>query len=77
MTDTITGSQVDLEAGQPDIIFFFNAGLLSNPAHIEFRYRLTGYDAEWTSTRSHSARYRRLSPGKYRFEVQARNSGEE
>jgi ligand-binding sensor domain-containing protein/signal transduction histidine kinase len=77
ITDTISGSQVDLEAGQPDIIFFFNAGLLSTPAHIEFRYRLTGYDPEWTSTRAHSARYRRLSPGKYRFEVQARNSGEE
>jgi ligand-binding sensor domain-containing protein/signal transduction histidine kinase len=77
MTDSITGPHVDLEAGQPDVIFFFNAGLLSNPAHIEFRYRLTGYDAEWTSTRAHSARYRRLSPGKYRFEVQARNSGEE
>src|SRR6266550_2266539 len=77
VTDTISGPHVDLEAGQPDIIFFFNAGLLSNPAHIEFRYRLTGYDAEWTSTRAHSARYRRLSPGKYRFEVQARNSGEE
>jgi ligand-binding sensor domain-containing protein/signal transduction histidine kinase len=77
VTDSITGSHVDLEAGQPDVIFFFNAGLLSNPAHIEFRYRLTGYDAEWTSTRSHSARYRKLSPGKYRFEVQARNSGEE
>jgi ligand-binding sensor domain-containing protein/signal transduction histidine kinase len=77
VTDSITGSQVDLEAGQPDVIFFFNAGLLSNPAHIEFRYRLTGYDAEWTSTHSHSARYRRLPPGKYSFEVQARNSGEE
>ena len=77
VTDSITGSHVDLEAGQTDIIFLFNAGLLSNPAHIEFRYRLAGYDAEWTSTRSHSARYRRLSPGKYRFEVQARNSGEE
>ena len=76
-TDTTSGSRADLEAGQPDIIFFFNAGLLSNPAHIEFRYRLAGYDAEWTSTRSHSARYRRLSPGKYTFEVQARNSGEE
>jgi ligand-binding sensor domain-containing protein/signal transduction histidine kinase len=76
-TDSSTGANVDLEAGQPDVIFFFNAGLLSNPAHIEFRYRLTGYDAEWTSTRSHSARYRRLSPGNYRFEVQARNSGEE
>ncbi len=77
VTDSVTGPHVDLEAGQPDIIFFFNAGLLSNPGHIEYRYRLTGYDAEWTSTRAHSARYRRLSPGKYRFEVQARNSGEE
>ena len=76
-TDSTTGLRADLEAGQPDIIFFFNAGLLSNPAHIEFRYRLAGYDPEWTSTRSHSARYRRLSPGNYRFEVQARNSGEE
>lgn len=76
-TDTTSGSRADLEAGQPDIIFFFNAGLLSNPAHIEFRYRLAGYDAEWTSTRSHSARYRRLSPGNYSFEVQARNSGDE
>lgn len=76
-TDTTSGSRADLDAGQPDIIFFFNAGLLSNPAHIEFRYRLAGYDAEWTSTRSHSARYRRLSPGNYTFEVQARNSGEE
>jgi ligand-binding sensor domain-containing protein/signal transduction histidine kinase len=76
-TDSSTGAHVELEAGQPDVIFFFSAGLLSNPAHIEFRYRLTGYDPEWTSTRSHSARYRRLSPGNYRFEVQARNSGEE
>jgi ligand-binding sensor domain-containing protein/signal transduction histidine kinase len=75
-TDTVSGSRADLEAGQPDIIFFFNAGL-SNPAHIEFRYRLAGYDAEWTNTRSHSARYRRLSPGNYTFEVQARNAGEE
>ena len=76
-TDSTTGSRADLEPGQPDIIFFFNSGLLSNPAHIEFRYRLAGYDAEWTSTRSHYARYRRLSSGNYRFEVQARNSGEQ
>ena len=76
-SDLATGNRVDLEAGQPDVLFFFNSGLLSNLAHIEFRYRLTGYDSEWTSTRSHVARYRRLSPGKYTFEVQARNSGEE
>jgi ligand-binding sensor domain-containing protein/signal transduction histidine kinase len=78
-TDVISaapGSGIDLEAGQPDLLLFFNGKLLSNPAHIEFRYRLTGYDAEWTYTRARVARYRRLPPGNYRFEVQARGGGE-
>lgn len=72
-----TNSRVDLEAGQTDVVFFFNAKLLSNPSHIEFRYRLTGYDAEWTYTRARVARYRHLPPGNFHFEVQARSSGEE
>ena len=76
ISDIMTGPRVDIEAGQPDIIFFFNTGLLSNPAHIEYRYRLAGYDSDWTNTRSHTARYKRLTRGNYRFEVQARNSGE-
>lgn len=75
--DLATGSRVDLEAGQPDVLFFFNSRLLSNLGHVEFRYRLAGYDSEWTTTRSHVARYRRLPSGKYTFEVQARNSGED
>ncbi len=75
--DLATGNKVDLEAGQPDVLFFFNSRLLSNLGHVEFRYRLTGYDSEWTTTRSHVARYRRLPSGKYTFEVQARNSGED
>src|SRR5579859_238687 len=69
--------RIDLEAGHTDILLYFNAKLLSNPAHIEFRYRLAGYDAGWTSTRARAARYRRLPPGTYHFEVQARGSGEE
>jgi len=75
--DVTTGNRVDLEAGQPDILFFFNSRLLSNLGHAEFRYRLTGYDSDWTTTRLRVARYRRLPPGKYTFEVQARNSGED
>jgi signal transduction histidine kinase/ligand-binding sensor domain-containing protein len=75
-SDAITGEHVDLEAGQPDVIFFFNSKVLTNPEHVEFRYQLAGYDSEWTSTRAHAARYRRLPPGDYHFEVQARNSGE-
>ncbi len=77
VTDPTRGSHLDLEAGQRDILLFFNAKLLANPAHVEFRYRLTGYDTDWTITRAHVARYRRLPAGKYTFEVQARSGGEE
>jgi signal transduction histidine kinase len=68
---------VDLEAGHSDLLLFFHAKLLSNPSHLEFRYRLTGYDSTWTTTRAHAARYRHLPPGNYTFEVQARRSGED
>jgi ligand-binding sensor domain-containing protein/signal transduction histidine kinase len=70
-------SQLDLDAGQPDIRFFFTAKLLSNPNHIQFRYRLNNYDADWTTTRAQTARYYRLPPGHYNFEVQARIAGDQ
>lgn len=73
---SITGDHAEIEASQSDVTFLFNAINLSNPSQIEFRYRLVGYDAEWTTTHARMARYRRLPPGKYSFEVQARNSGE-
>jgi ligand-binding sensor domain-containing protein/signal transduction histidine kinase len=76
-SDQATGDRVDLEAGQPDVLIFFNSRPLSSLGHVEYRYRLSGYDSEWTTTRSHLARYRRLPPGNYTFEVQARNSGED
>lgn len=71
------GSSIELKAEQSDLLFLFNAKLLANPAHVEYRYRLDRYDTEWTDTHAHSARYHRLPAGKYRFEVQARASGEE
>jgi ligand-binding sensor domain-containing protein/signal transduction histidine kinase len=71
-----SGGRVEIQAGQSDLIFLFNAIHLSNPSQIEFRYRLDGYDTDWTTTHGRTARYKRLSPGKYTFEVQARNSGE-
>ena len=70
------GSSLVLEAGEPDVLFFFWAKLLSDPAKVQYRYRLAGYDRDWTLTKARVARYRRLSPGSYRFEVQARNSGD-
>jgi ligand-binding sensor domain-containing protein/signal transduction histidine kinase len=77
LSNAVKGNKVDLEADQPDIVFFFKTGALTNPAHIEFRYRLVGYDSEWTNTYAHYASYRRLPAGRYQFEVQARNSGED
>lgn len=77
VSNAINGPHVDLEADQPDVVFFFKTGPLANPAHVEFRYRLVGYDPDWTNTRAHTASYRRLPAGHYQFEVQARNSGED
>jgi signal transduction histidine kinase len=71
-----SGSHVDLDAGQPQSIFFFNAGPSHSSAQVEYRYRLTNYDTDWTTTRTGEARYHRLDFGKYNFEVQARNVGE-
>ena len=72
---TSSSEEIDLEPGHTDLLLFFNAKLLANPAHVEFRYRLAGYDAAWTTTRARIARYRRLPPGTYHFDVQARRAG--
>jgi signal transduction histidine kinase len=73
------GASVVLDPGHPEIILFFGAtkpgGHVANDK-TEFRYRLDDYDSDWTITRSRLAHYRRLSPGRYRFEVQAREPGE-
>ena len=66
---------VRLDAGNRDVIFFFNADT-SPEQPLEYRYQLSGYDANWTVTENRMAHYRRLVPGNYRFQVQARRPGE-
>jgi ligand-binding sensor domain-containing protein/signal transduction histidine kinase len=61
-----------LRPGAPEMLIYFWAKRLSNAGQVQFRYRLAGYDHAWTETRARVARYRRLPPGHYRFEVQAR-----
>lgn len=69
---------VALQPERPEAAFFFGADGASTPdsAAVEFRYRLDGYDPTWTVTREHVAHYRRLPPGGYTFEVQARLPGQ-
>jgi ligand-binding sensor domain-containing protein/signal transduction histidine kinase len=68
--------RVDIKPSEQDITFFFDAKLLANPRQVEFRYRLAGYDSGWITTQARYARYHRITPGTYTFEVEARNAGE-
>jgi signal transduction histidine kinase/ligand-binding sensor domain-containing protein len=68
-------NNLELSPGLEDLVFQFNSQNLANPAQMEFRYKLDGYDRDWTVTRSRGAHYRKLPPGHYRFLVDARNAG--
>lgn len=63
-----------LPAGPNSIDFLFSALTFVNEDRVRFRYRLLGLDDAWQGTRGRSARYDRLPPGRYTFEVLARNS---
>jgi ligand-binding sensor domain-containing protein/signal transduction histidine kinase len=64
-----------LSPGLQDLAFQFSSKNLGNPEQVEFRYKLDGYDHDWTKTHSRGAHYRQLPPGHYRFMVDARNAG--
>ncbi|QHN03220.1 histidine kinase [Granulicella sp. WH15] len=67
--------EISLDPSHSEIVFFFaTASHADSP--VEFRYRLYGSDSDWTVTDGRVAHYRRLAPGRYRFEVQARTKGE-
>ncbi len=68
-------SPVSLDAGNREVIIFFSSDARPDRP-TEYRYQLSGYDANWTVTENRVAHYRRLIPGKYRFQVQARRPGE-
>ncbi|HTZ58366.1 MAG TPA: two-component regulator propeller domain-containing protein [Acidobacteriaceae bacterium] len=74
-TDVDVTQGLTLSPGLEDVILQFNSQNLANPAQVEFRYKLDGYDRDWTKTRYRTAHYRQLPPGHYRFLVEARNAG--
>jgi ligand-binding sensor domain-containing protein/signal transduction histidine kinase len=67
--------KLKLAPGLDDLVLLFNAQNLGDPSQMEFRYKLDGYDRDWTVTRSRGAHYRQLPPGHYRFLIDARNAG--
>lgn len=60
--------------GARDVEFRFTAPVFSAPERVFFKYRLKGYDPHWSNaTVSRSLRYSHLPPGRYQFEVMARD----
>lgn len=68
-------SRVMLEKGDRDITLRFTALSYTAPQKNMFRYRLFGFEEEWTtSNESRTARYTNLDPGTYTFKVIGSNS---
>ena len=69
------GDPTRIPAGKGSLQFQFTALSLSAPGNVAFRYLLEGFDEDWSEvTATRTARYSKVSPGKYRFRVVARNN---
>ncbi|HFE65231.1 MAG TPA: PAS domain S-box protein [Caldithrix sp.] len=59
---------------QNHLTFYFHGISLSAPQKIRYRYRLDGFDTNWSPlTEENRATYSNLPPGRYTFRTQARN----
>lgn len=66
------GSEVRIPSSVSLTAFVFRGlSFKTRPEAMIYRYRLTGYDEEWQTTRAHRVEYENLGPGSYRFEVKA------
>src|SRR6185295_9128706 len=61
--------------GERSLAFRFTALAYDAPERLRFRYRLEGFEKEWTDAAANrEARYTRVPPGNYTFRVMARNN---
>jgi signal transduction histidine kinase/ligand-binding sensor domain-containing protein len=66
------GGTLRLPAGQHALEIRFTALEFSSPEKLRFRYRMEGLETDWTwANGSRTARYSRLPPGRFTFEVTA------
>ena len=66
------GDKVTIPADRRRVTFGYVGLSLSSPEHVRFRYKLDGFDKDWTDPISaREAVYTNLSPGPYRFHVMA------
>lgn len=68
------GSTARLPLGKRDVEFSFTAPVLTAPERAHFKFQLEGLDSDWSrAAAERTARYSRLPPGTYRFQVIARD----
>jgi ligand-binding sensor domain-containing protein/signal transduction histidine kinase len=73
--DAIEEAPFSIPPRKQRIAFSYTGLSLATPERIQFRYRLDGFDREWsTPTAIRQAIYTNLSPGSYRFRLMASNS---
>ena len=69
------GPKIDIPSARQRIAFSFVGLSLAIPERVKFRYRLDGFDHEWSDPISvGEAIYTNLNPGSYNFRVMASNS---
>ncbi len=67
--------QVTLKYGAADFEFDFAAATCTNPAQIQFAYRLEGMESTWQNPgKTPSGRYTNIPPGNYTLHLKAANS---
>jgi signal transduction histidine kinase len=67
------GGPTTFESGTKRVQISFTAVTLTSSHRVQFRYRLDGFDRDWVTAgaRRRNAYYTNLSPGDYRFRVEA------
>ena len=69
------GENVRVPAGRHRLTFTYTGLSLSVPERVRFRYRLDGFDGDWSApVTTREAIYTNLAPGPYRFRVMSSNS---
>jgi streptogramin lyase len=69
-------SSVTLSPGSSRLEISYTAPALASPERVRFHYRLEGFDRDWNDAGTQRvAQYTNLSPGSYRFVVEAGSSG--
>src|SRR4029450_9869496 len=72
--ERITTAPLTIPPRRQRVAFSYTGLSLATPERVQFRYRLDGFDRDWSApTATRQAVYTNLGPGDYRFRVLASN----